>query len=284
MSTASGGSLHSGVVAPRGVWWVPAGRQERLWIAIAFCWCLVLFAMMPFWHLKGGQNPSGIRSRVEPMAFMARTMRFVEDYRIGEENGIPLVAPPPGSDVYLLAQMWSWYPALQLEQEVAALHRDAGAHQMGRPRLAQRFEARLPLAARLADAVGHALLDQREVAALEPAPQPRDPALARRLVDLAARHAQRHHGDLDRFALRRRAPGWRGPHDRDGRHRQQPPEKHAKRDPHPSTLASTPSAQGLPGRARTARKRAARHSPLVAPPHGRPHSKCPPGCPRRPET
>jgi cytochrome c oxidase subunit II len=71
---------------------------------------------MPFWHIKGGQNPSGIRSKVAPEAFVARTLRFVEDYQIGEENGIPIVAPPPGADVYLLGQMWRWYPALRLEE------------------------------------------------------------------------------------------------------------------------------------------------------------------------
>ena len=112
----SGLELQSGVVAPRGVWWVPSGRQERLWIAIAFCWCLVLFARMPFWHLKGGQNPSGIRTTVDPKDFVARTFRFVEDYKVDEINGIPVVAPPPGADVYLLAQMWRWYPALKLRE------------------------------------------------------------------------------------------------------------------------------------------------------------------------
>jgi len=106
----------SGLVSPRGVWWLPAARQERLWVAIAFAWCMVLFAMMPFWHLKGGQNPSGIRGRVTPQDYVARTLRFVEEYKVGEENGIPVVAPPPGSDVYLLARMWSWYPALRLQE------------------------------------------------------------------------------------------------------------------------------------------------------------------------
>ena len=30
--------FHTGVVAPKGVWWRPASRQERLWVAIAFVW------------------------------------------------------------------------------------------------------------------------------------------------------------------------------------------------------------------------------------------------------
>jgi len=108
----------SGLVPPRGVWWLPAGKQERLWMIIAFAWCMVLFAMMPFWHLKGGQNPSGERSRVKPEDYVARTLRFVEEYKVGEENGVPIVEPPAGADVYVLARMWSWYPALRLHQGV----------------------------------------------------------------------------------------------------------------------------------------------------------------------
>lgn len=111
----SGSRFESGLVAPKGVWWRPAGRQERLWVAIAFVWCMVLFAMMPLWHVRGGQNPSGIRTRVEPSEFMARTFRFVQEYQVGEENGVPVVAPPPGADVYLLGQMWRWFPALRLQ-------------------------------------------------------------------------------------------------------------------------------------------------------------------------
>ena len=109
-------SLHSAIVPPQGVWWKPAGRQERIWVAIAFAWCLVLFAMMPFWHLKGGQNPSGIRSKVDNVAFVERVQRFIDDYQVGEEGGIPVVKPPAGADIYLQASMWKWTPVLILEE------------------------------------------------------------------------------------------------------------------------------------------------------------------------
>lgn len=112
----SQGELHSAVVAPQGNWWQPAGPQERRWIAVAFVWCLILFASMPFWHLKGGQNPSGIRTKVDPMKFYERSERFIADYKVGEENGIPIVAPPAGSDIYLMGQMWRWSAALRLEK------------------------------------------------------------------------------------------------------------------------------------------------------------------------
>ncbi len=108
--------LHSAIVPPKGVWWKPAGKQERMWVTIAFVWCMVLFAMMPLWHLKGGQNPSGIRGKVDPVEYAKRVERFIADYQIGEESGIPVVKPPPGSDVYMVGGSWVWKPVLHLQQ------------------------------------------------------------------------------------------------------------------------------------------------------------------------
>jgi cytochrome c oxidase subunit 2 len=41
----------------------------------------------------------------------------VEQYTVGkdEASGFPIVAAPPGSDVYIRASTWQWYPILQLE-------------------------------------------------------------------------------------------------------------------------------------------------------------------------
>lgn len=110
--------LTSAVVSPEGIWWKPAGKQEKLWVTIAFIWCLILFAMMPFWHFKGGQNPTGIRAKVTGEAFQKRVDRFVAEYKVGEEKGFPIVAPPAGSDIYMLGRMWSWYPILKLKKGV----------------------------------------------------------------------------------------------------------------------------------------------------------------------
>lgn len=109
---------HTGIVAPTGVWWTPVGRSEKRWVTLAFIWCMVLSAMMPLWHFKGGQNPSGTRARTTPAEFEARVNKFVEDYKVGEENGYPVVAPPPGSEIYMLGRMWQWYPVLKLKKGV----------------------------------------------------------------------------------------------------------------------------------------------------------------------
>jgi cytochrome c oxidase subunit II len=109
--------MQTGMEPPKGVWWKPAHRTEKIWVTIAFVWCLILFAMMPFWHLRGGQNVSGIRHRVDPAAFSARVDEFIATYQVGDDRGFPIVAPPPGSDIYLEATMWSWRPVLQLEKD-----------------------------------------------------------------------------------------------------------------------------------------------------------------------
>lgn len=108
----------TGLHAPRGVWWKPAHKSEKIWVGIAFAWCMVLFAMMPLWHLRGGQNPTGIRHRVDPADYRARTNEFIAQYEVGREGGFPVVEPPPGSDVYLMGMMWAWTPVLRLQAGV----------------------------------------------------------------------------------------------------------------------------------------------------------------------
>jgi len=118
MSADNNQNAHSAIVGPKGIWWTPVGGSEKKWITIAFIWCMILFAMMPLWHFKGGQNPSGIRGKVDPQKYLERVERFVAEYKVGEEKGFPVVAPPPGADIYLLGRMWSWYPVLKLKKGV----------------------------------------------------------------------------------------------------------------------------------------------------------------------
>ncbi|NNF27118.1 MAG: cytochrome C oxidase subunit II [Gemmatimonadetes bacterium] len=110
-----GTQYRSGVESPERIWWKKIHKTEKVWVWIAFGWSMVLFAMMPLWHLRGGQNPSGIRHRVEPADFQARVAEFIQDYQVGTDNGFPLVEPPPGSDIYLQGSMWAWMPVLRLQ-------------------------------------------------------------------------------------------------------------------------------------------------------------------------
>ena len=99
-------------------WWsTPVGKQEVIWVGIALIWCLIMFLMMPYWHLYGKQNLSSEAYQTTPARFQARVDEMVEKYKVGEEAGIPIVKPPVGSDVYMLGRLWQWYPILQLEKD-----------------------------------------------------------------------------------------------------------------------------------------------------------------------
>ena len=102
------------------IWWkVPVGRQEIVWIAIALTWCLIMFLMMPLWHVYGKQNLSTEAYQTTPAKFGKSVEEMVEKYTVGvhEKSGIPIVHPPAGSDVYLLGRLWQWYPILELEKD-----------------------------------------------------------------------------------------------------------------------------------------------------------------------
>jgi cytochrome c oxidase subunit 2 len=84
---------------------------------IAFVWCLVMFFMMPYWHIYGKQNLSNEAYRSTPEMFQKKTDEMVAKYTVREETElkIPVVRPPAGSDVYLIARLWSFWPMLELE-------------------------------------------------------------------------------------------------------------------------------------------------------------------------
>ncbi len=100
------------------IWWkVPVGKQEIVWIAIALTWCLIMFLMMPIWHVYGKQNLSTEAYQTTPAKFGAKVEAMIQKYKVGEEAGMPIVRPPAGSDVYLLGRLWQWYPILELEKD-----------------------------------------------------------------------------------------------------------------------------------------------------------------------
>jgi cytochrome c oxidase subunit II len=100
------------------VWWKePLDRVEIFWIVIAFVWCLIMFFMMPYWHLYGKQNLANEAYRTTPEAFSKKAEEMIAKHKVREEGpqNTPVVRPPAGSDVYLIARLWSWTPILELE-------------------------------------------------------------------------------------------------------------------------------------------------------------------------
>jgi cytochrome c oxidase subunit 2 len=100
------------------IWWKePIAKIELIWIVVAFLWGLTMFFMMIYWHGAGEQNLSSEAYRITPERFAERTQAMIDQYTVREENGFPVVKPPPGSDVYLLARLWQWSPILELEKD-----------------------------------------------------------------------------------------------------------------------------------------------------------------------
>jgi cytochrome c oxidase subunit 2 len=92
---------------------------EIIWISIAFVWGLVMFLAMIYWHIEGEQNLSNEAYRITPDAFAEKTEAMAEAYTVREEGetGIPVVHPPPGSEVYMLARLWEmdWQHGFSLQ-------------------------------------------------------------------------------------------------------------------------------------------------------------------------
>ena len=111
------GMRYSSLAKPQGSWWRALGRDEKLWVGIAVTWGLAMFVMIVLiWPLIGSQQ-NDIRSyRMDPTEFHNRVEAFSAAHQVGELVGIPIVAPPPGSDVYLEALTFSWRPILQLRR------------------------------------------------------------------------------------------------------------------------------------------------------------------------
>ena len=101
------------------IWWnEPIEAVELFWVAIALVWALVMFFMMPYWHIYGKQNLSSEAYRTTPEMFTKKVQAMVDQYTIRKETtrDMPVVAPPAGADIYMLGRLWEWYPVLELEK------------------------------------------------------------------------------------------------------------------------------------------------------------------------
>lgn len=123
------------IQCPAPDWFHAPTGNERTWIGLAVCWCLVLSLMMPYWHFKGKQNNEGETYKVKPADFTKRTEAFIkantgQEYLL-EEGASAEVAAPPG-DVYLIARQFAWWPTLKLRAgETYRLHMSSVDFQHG---------------------------------------------------------------------------------------------------------------------------------------------------------
>ncbi len=105
------------IVIPKKGWYNQAiAKDEKAWIVVAVIVCLALFLLMVVWHLVGKQNPSFVVYKTTPNEFYRLAQANWQKYQVGEENRIPVVKPPAGSDVFVVASTWRWEPVLILKK------------------------------------------------------------------------------------------------------------------------------------------------------------------------
>ena len=106
----------STLLPPRRRWMTRLGPDERRWLMVAFIWCLVMFSGFYVWMAIGDQQTPIESYRISAEQFLEEVDAFVEEYQVDERDGAAIVAPPPGSNVYLHANQFAFRPVLQLER------------------------------------------------------------------------------------------------------------------------------------------------------------------------
>lgn len=101
------------------LWWrEPVEKMEILWVGLSFVWGLVMFFTMIAWHIYGKQNLANEAYRITPDNYVAKVEAAATQFKVREEGdtGVPVVHPPPGTDIYLLGRTFQWWPILELEK------------------------------------------------------------------------------------------------------------------------------------------------------------------------
>jgi cytochrome c oxidase subunit II len=114
--TSDGAKPLNTLLPPRRLWWGRIGPDERLWLTVAFAWCLLMFTAMIVWQNVGEQTIPVESYKVEPAEFRAEVQAYIEARQVGEESGVPIVRPEAGDDVYLHAQQFQFRPVLELQR------------------------------------------------------------------------------------------------------------------------------------------------------------------------
>ena len=105
------------IKSPQKYWWdEPLDRDEKNWVTVAICMAIFLTLAMPYQHFKGEQNPSQEYTKMTADKYDVLVDKFIAKYKVGEEAGIPVVVPPPDSDIFIWAKQFSWDPILKLQK------------------------------------------------------------------------------------------------------------------------------------------------------------------------
>lgn len=89
------------------------GTLQRLGAALLATATAGLLLSWSGWRLTDA--PPADAYAQDPGAFLAAAESFAEAHRVGERDGMPLVRPPPGGDVPVVARRFQFWPALEVQ-------------------------------------------------------------------------------------------------------------------------------------------------------------------------
>ncbi|HLO76859.1 MAG TPA: quinol oxidase [Magnetospirillum sp.] len=90
-----------------------ASRLERAAAALMAVATAGLLLAWPGWRMRDAPPGDGYARNVDQ--FAAAVEAFAAAHTVGERDGVPLVRPPPGAEVPVLARRFQFWPALQLQ-------------------------------------------------------------------------------------------------------------------------------------------------------------------------
>lgn len=104
--------LTSPVTPPAPGWARPFPRDERIFLWVIVASAVLMTAFTIGWLYVGHQNVPVKAHATTPAAYAAKVSAFAQRY--GAADGRVYV--PPGTDAYMLASRYTWYPELVLQR------------------------------------------------------------------------------------------------------------------------------------------------------------------------
>ena len=101
----------SSVTPPAPGWAKPFPRDERIFLWLVGASVVLMTAFVIGWLYLGDQNVPSTSRATTPAAFSAQVSAFAKRY--GGPDGRVYV--PPGTEAYMLASRYTWYPELVLQ-------------------------------------------------------------------------------------------------------------------------------------------------------------------------
>lgn len=98
-------------------WWrtETLHKEEKSWIIIAVIWCVILTVVSPIWHFTANQIVSTEFYKISGDQYDVLFDEFVEKYKVGEMEGIAVVAPPANADIFMRSSQFQWEPVVKLK-------------------------------------------------------------------------------------------------------------------------------------------------------------------------